>query len=154
MSPLGGGDAAVSADGRSALVDFDITGDSLEAAKRLGPAKDVVAAIKAKHPELRVDQFGGVSSQKELNDTFQSDLGKAEMLSLPITLVILILVFGSVVAALVPLLLAITTVAAALGLVSLPSQIAGDRRQPLVSDPADRAGRERRLLALLPQART
>ena len=125
VSPLGGGDAAVSADGRSALVDFEISGDSLEAAKRLGPAEDVVAAIKARHPELSVDQFGGVSSKKELNDTFSSDLAKAEMISLPITLVILILVFGSVVAALVPLLLAITTVAAALGLVTLPSQLAG-----------------------------
>src|SRR5690242_20096514 len=125
VSPLGGGDAAVSADGRSALVDFEITGDSLQAAKRLGPSEDVVAAVKARHPELSVDQFGDVSSKKELNDTFSSDLAKAEMLSLPITLVILILVFGSVVAALVPLLHAVTTVAAALGLVTLPSQIAG-----------------------------
>jgi RND superfamily putative drug exporter len=123
VSPLGG-DAAVSADGRSALVDFEITGDSLQAADRLGPAKHAVAAIQARHPELRVDQFGDASAAKQVDDKFSSDLGKAEMLSLPITLVILILVFGSVVAALVPLLLAITTVAAALGLVSLPSQLA------------------------------
>src|SRR3954454_23548216 len=122
VSPITG-DAAVSADGRSALVDFEITGNDLEAADRLGPAEDTVAAVKARHPELRVDQFGDVSSNKELEDTFTSDLGKAEMLSFPITLVILILVFGSVVAALVPLLLALTTVAAALGLVSLPSQL-------------------------------
>jgi uncharacterized membrane protein YdfJ with MMPL/SSD domain len=123
VSPLGG-DAAVSADGHSALVDFDISGDSLQAADRLGPAKQTVAAVKARHPELRVDQFGDASSAKQVNDTFASDLGKAEMLSLPITLVILILVFGSITAALVPLLLGITTVAAALGLVSLPSQLA------------------------------
>ena len=57
VSPITG-DAAVSADGRSALVDFEITGNSLEAADRLGPAKDAVAAVKARHPELRVDQFG------------------------------------------------------------------------------------------------
>ncbi|HEY2602490.1 MAG TPA: MMPL family transporter [Thermoleophilaceae bacterium] len=122
VSPITG-DAAVSADGRSALVDFEITGNSLQAADRLGPAEDAVAAVKAKHPELRVDQFGDVSSNKEIDDTFSSDLGKAEMLSFPITFLILILVFGSLAAALVPLLLGFTTVAAALGLVSLPSQL-------------------------------
>jgi RND superfamily putative drug exporter len=121
-SPLGGG-ASVSADGHSALVNFEITGNDLKAADRLGPAKKVVSAVKAQHPELFVDQFGDVSTKKELNHIFSSDLGKAEMLSFPITLAILILVFGSVAAALVPLLLGITTVAAALGLVTLPSQI-------------------------------
>jgi uncharacterized membrane protein YdfJ with MMPL/SSD domain len=121
-SPLGGG-APVSADGHSALVNFEITGNDLKAADRLGPAKDVVAAVEARHPALFVDQFGDVSTNKELNRIFSSDLGKAEMLSLPITLFILIVVFGSVAAALVPLLLGITTVAAALGLVSLPSWI-------------------------------
>ena len=119
VSPLRG--APVSADGHSALVDFQITGNDLEAADRIGPSEKVVSAVEARHPELFVDQFGDVSTQKELNNIFQSDLGKAEMLSLPITLVILVVVFGSVAAALVPLLLGITTVAAALGLVSLPS---------------------------------
>ena len=123
VSPLTG-DAAVSADGHSALVDFEITGDSLQAKKRLGPAEDAVAAVKADHPELRVDQFGSVSSNKEVNDTVNSDLQKAELLSFPITFLILIVIFGSLVAALVPLLLGITTVAAALGLITIPSQIA------------------------------
>jgi uncharacterized membrane protein YdfJ with MMPL/SSD domain len=122
VSPLTG-DAAVSADGRSALVDFEVTGDSLQAEKRLGPAKDAVAAVEAAHPELRVDQFGSVSSNKELNDTVSSDLKKAELLSFPITFLILVAVFGSLVAALVPLLLGATTVAAALGLIAIPSQI-------------------------------
>jgi uncharacterized membrane protein YdfJ with MMPL/SSD domain len=122
VSPLTG-DAPVSADGRSALIDFEITGDSLEAADRLGPAEDAVAAVQADHPGLRVEQFGNVSSNKELNDTFASDLSQAELLSFPLTLLILVIAFGSVVAALVPLLLGITTVIAALGLIALPSQI-------------------------------
>jgi uncharacterized membrane protein YdfJ with MMPL/SSD domain len=122
VSPLTG-DAPVSADGHSALVDFEITGDSLEAAKRLDPSKEAVSAVQDAHPALRVEQFGNVSSNKELNDTFASDLAKAEMLSFPLTLLILVLAFGALVAALVPLLLGITTVIAALGLVALPSQI-------------------------------
>jgi len=122
VSPITG-DAAVSANGHSALVDFEITGNDQQAANRLGPSKDSVAAVKAAHPQLRIDQFGDVSSQKEINDTFTSDLGKAEMLSFPITFLILIAVFGSLVAALVPLVLGFTVVAAALGLVAIPSHI-------------------------------
>jgi RND superfamily putative drug exporter len=121
-SPLTG-DAPVSRDQHSALIDFEITGDTLEAAKRLEASQAAVAAVDKAHPELRVEQFGNVSSNKELNDTFTSDLGKAELLSLPLTLIILIVAFGALVAALVPLLLGVTTVVAALGLVALPSHL-------------------------------
>jgi uncharacterized membrane protein YdfJ with MMPL/SSD domain len=121
-SPLTG-DAPISLDKHSALVDFEITGDSLEAAKRLDPTKEAVTAVQDAHPQLRVEQFGSVSTNKELQDTFQSDLGKAELLSFPLTLLILIIAFGSLVAALVPLLLGVTTVVATLGLVALPSHL-------------------------------
>ncbi|MGB2712484.1 MAG: MMPL family transporter [Conexibacter sp.] len=117
------GRAPVSADGHSALVDFEITGDSLEAADRLASAEAAVSAVQQGHPELRVEQFGSVSSNKELNETFSSDLAQAELLSFPLTLLILIIAFGSLVAALVPLLIGITTVVAALGLIALPSHI-------------------------------
>ncbi len=117
------GDAPVSADRRSALVDFEITGNSLEAAKRVDPSKDAVKAVQAQHPGLRVEQFGSVSSNAELQDTFKSDLAKAELLSFPLTLLVLVIAFGSLVAALVPLLIGITTVVAALGLVNVPSQL-------------------------------
>jgi RND superfamily putative drug exporter len=122
VSPLAG-EAPVSDDGHSALVDFQITGDSLEAQDRIEPSQDAVKDVQARHPNMIVEQFGSVSSQKELNDTFESDLSKAETISLPITLLILVLAFGSLVAALVPLLLGITVVMAALGLVNIPSQL-------------------------------
>jgi uncharacterized membrane protein YdfJ with MMPL/SSD domain len=121
-SPLAG-DAPVSADGHSALVQFQITGDDLEARDRLGPAKDVVASVQDQHPGLRVEQFGTASTNKELNEIFQSDLLQAETLSFPLTLLILIVAFGALVAALVPLLLGITAVMAAESLVNLPSQL-------------------------------
>ncbi len=119
-SPLDEG-GSVSEDGRTVLVDFEITGDDLEARDRLVPAENAVAVVKADHPDLLIEQFGNVSANKELNDTFTSDLGKAELISLPLTLLILVFAFGSLVAAGVPLLLAISCVMAALALVSLPS---------------------------------
>ena len=39
-------------------------------------AKDVVDSVQDDHPELRIEQFGSVSSNKELNDTFSSDLAR------------------------------------------------------------------------------
>ena len=44
-------------------------------------------------------------------------------MSLPVTLLILVLAFGAIVAAGVPVLLAISAVLATIGLVSIPSQI-------------------------------
>ena len=70
-----------------------------------------------------MEQFGNVSSNKELNDTFTEDLLQAETLSLPITLLILVIAFGSLVAALVPLLLGFSAVIAAMSLVAIPSQL-------------------------------
>ena len=121
-SPLSGG-GSVSPDGRSAVLEFDVTGDSLEARDRLGPSQDAVDAVAADHPRLLVEQFGSVSSNKEVQDTFRSDLVKAEALSFPITLLILIIVFGTLVAALVPLFIGLTCVMAAISLVALPSQL-------------------------------
>ena len=50
---------------------------------------------------------------------YENDLGKAGTLSLPITLIVLVLTFGSLVAAGIPLLLALTAVFATFGLVAL-----------------------------------
>jgi len=118
--PAGG---AVSANGHSALVDFEITGNDLEGADRVAASQDTVDAVAADHPDLIVDQFGTVSTNKELQDTFTSDLLKAETLSLPLTLLILIIAFGSLVAALIPLFIGITAVVAAESLVAIPSHL-------------------------------
>ena len=121
-SPLSGG-GSVSADGHTALIDFEITGDDLEAADRIDPSVEAIDSVQAIHDDLTVEQFGDASSNKELNETFTSDLAKAEGLSLPATLLILMIAFGSLVAAGVPLLLAFSAVIAAMSLVALPSQI-------------------------------
>ena len=121
-SPYADG-GSISADGHTVLIDFEITGDDLEGVDRLDPSLATVDGIAADNPEFTVEQFGTVSTQQELNDIFASDLGKAELLSFPLTLLILVIAFGSLVAAGVPLLLAISAVAAAMGLVGPTSQV-------------------------------
>jgi RND superfamily putative drug exporter len=122
QSPLDGkGD--VSADGRSALVTFEIQGDTAEAKKRVDPTLAAVAAVAREHPNLTIEQFGGASGEKAIDDVIGDDLAKAGRLSLPITLLVLVFTFGTLVAAGVPLLIGLTSVMAALGLVALTSQV-------------------------------
>ena len=82
----------------------------------------VDAAAKA-HPGFRVEQSGGGSSEAEFQAVFNSDLQKAGTTSLPVTLLILLVAFGAMVAAGIPLLLAITGVVATMGLVGPLSQL-------------------------------
>jgi uncharacterized membrane protein YdfJ with MMPL/SSD domain len=119
-SPLSGG-GQVSGDGHAALVNFEIAGDSTEAKDRVDASLAAVAAAQDRHPSLDIRQFGGASANKAVNQTITDDLKKAGELSLPLTLIILTLTFGTLVAAGVPLLIGITAVMAALGLVALPS---------------------------------
>jgi RND superfamily putative drug exporter len=122
-----GSEGAISQDGRSALITFEIpdpgedsdvtTEDLVE-----GPLQ-TVAALNEVHPGFRVEEFGDASADKALTESFEEDFRRAEVTSLPITLIILLVAFGAVVAALVPLLLAATAVAAAIGLLGPLSQV-------------------------------
>jgi uncharacterized membrane protein YdfJ with MMPL/SSD domain len=122
-TPYDGDGGAISNDGHSVLVDFDITGDSTDAKINVVESEDTIDALQAAHPEFNVEQFGGGSAEKALNEAFQSDLGKAGAISLPLTLLILAVALGGLVAAGVPLLLALTGVLAAMAVVVVPSQL-------------------------------
>ena len=116
-----GNQGQVSKDGKSALVTFELPFENAE--DKVDPSLAAVAALDRQFPSYRVEQFGGASADKALSQAFENDFKKAEFTSLPITLIILILAFGALVAAFVPLLLAVTAVAAAIGLIGPISQI-------------------------------
>ena len=119
-----GSEGSISKDGRSALVSFEIAAeDDEQASDRVDATLATTAAAQRANPELRVEQFGDASADKALSERFEDDFQKAEVTSLPLTLVILVIAFGALVAAGVPLLLAISAVAATIGLVGPISQI-------------------------------
>jgi uncharacterized membrane protein YdfJ with MMPL/SSD domain len=111
-----------SKDGRAALIRFDIRGDSEKAADKIVPIEAAVAAVASEHPGLRVEQFGEASSGKKFDDKLMQDFKKAEFLSVPITLLILLLAFGALLAAGIPVLLGLTSVFTAFGLTAVSSQ--------------------------------
>jgi uncharacterized membrane protein YdfJ with MMPL/SSD domain len=111
----------ISADGRSALLRFEIAGDDTQAAARVGATLKATAAARAANPDFTVEQVGGASINKQVNDSIGKDFQRAFVTSLPITLVILLIAFGALVAASVPILLALTAVLATIGLVAVTS---------------------------------
>jgi RND superfamily putative drug exporter len=124
QSPLAAGnEGQISADGRSAFVAFKIPGDDDAVADRVDAALATVAGAQAAHPELRVEEFGSASADKAVSKSMSDDFTRAEFLSIPITLLILVVAFGALVAAGLPLLLALTAVAGTLGLLGPVSRL-------------------------------
>jgi putative drug exporter of the RND superfamily len=111
--------ALVSKDGRSALVTFEVPGNVQDVGQAVTALQHAVAGVQASHPDLRVAESGDAS----INQATASALnfGKAEATSVPITLILLLVVFGSLVAAGIPVLLALTALTAAIGVVTAVS---------------------------------
>src|SRR5207244_3375781 len=123
-SPLSPANAdQISSDRSTALVTFDMKGKYDDATKKIDPIQAAVAKVAARHPGFYVGEAGAVSSGKALDKMFNDQLKLAGERSIPITIVVLLLVFGALVAVGVPLLLALSGVAATIGLVALPSQL-------------------------------
>ncbi len=121
-SPLTPGNAEyISKDGRSALVEFQIRGAKDKAVDKISPILDAVATAQSAHPDFVIGEFGDASAEKGVVTAYDNDLGKAGTLSLPITLIVLVVTFGSLVAAGIPLLLALTAIFATFGLIALAS---------------------------------
>ena len=115
----------VSATRHAALRQFRITGSVSDSATRVVPVLAAVRAAAAAHPLIRIAETGDASITKAINDTVLRDLHRAELLSFPITLVVLLIAFGAVVAALLPLGLATVAILAANGLVAFTSRLSG-----------------------------
>ena len=123
-SPLEEGNAnQISDNGHAVLVEFQVRGEADEAADKIDPILAQVDDAQRAHPQLFIGEFGDASAVNAVNTLFADDLEKAGLLSLPITLIILVIAFGALVAAGIPLLLALTAVFATVGLVALPSHI-------------------------------
>jgi uncharacterized membrane protein YdfJ with MMPL/SSD domain len=113
----------ISDDGRTVIVTWEMKGSLDEAEKRIDPILAATSRVGNAHPEFFVGEAGAVSSDKAINKAFNSQLATAGERSIPLTLIVLLIVFGALVAAGVPLLLALTAVAATIGLVALPSHL-------------------------------
>jgi RND superfamily putative drug exporter len=121
-SPFSEGNGGqISHDARSALVLFQMKGKRDTANKRVEPVIRAVERVAGEQSTLRIEQFGDASANKGLSDTLGKDYNRAESASIPLTLVILWLAFAAFVAALLPMVLALTSIGIAGGILALTS---------------------------------
>jgi uncharacterized membrane protein YdfJ with MMPL/SSD domain len=113
----------ISADGRSVVVNFKLAGTDEQAENLVDKPLAAVAAARAAHPDVRVEQFGDVSAAKEIAARDARDGKKSEGISYGLLLIILLVAFGALVAAGVPLVLGATAVAGTVGLLGPVSQL-------------------------------
>jgi uncharacterized membrane protein YdfJ with MMPL/SSD domain len=113
----------VSSDGHSAIVHFEIAGKTETAKNRVAPSLAAVATVQRAHPDFSIQEAGDASVDRALSQTLSSDFKRAERLALPITLLIMLLAFGALVAAGLPVLLAFSGVLAAFGASALLSHV-------------------------------
>ena len=112
---------AVSPSRHDVLIQFAMKGDPDTAANRVQPVLDAVSTAQAAYPGVTIQEFGDASANKWFSDTITRDLKRAEWTVVPLALGILLVVFGALVAALLPVVLALTAFLAANGLLALIS---------------------------------
>ncbi len=103
-----------SPDGSAYLISVTLARDQTA----VDPLVAVTDRVQEDFPTLEVRQAGDVTLDEAIDERVADDLGSAETLSLPITLILMLLAFGALVAAGLPVLLAGTSVAATIGILA------------------------------------
>jgi RND superfamily putative drug exporter len=109
-------------DGNAVIVPVVMTTEGASASDHVKSLLDVTAAVQEAHPGLRIEQSGDASVGFQVDEQTSEDTAKAEQLSLPITLLILLVAFGAITAAGVPVLVALSAVGASVGLSIVSTQ--------------------------------
>ncbi|MCI3933573.1 MMPL family transporter [Streptomyces sp. AN091965] len=115
-----------SANGEVIRVPVTLNGPEQEAREIVVPLQELTEKIKKAHPGVVIEETGAASVSKGVDDQRDEDLAFSEAITLPITLITLALVFGSLLMVGVPLLLAVTSIAATMGLAMLASHLLPD----------------------------
>lgn len=118
----GVGEPQLSADRRVLVLPVALNATEDTQAEVVEPMLEATRRIAGAHPDLRVGQVGPGSIETEVGRQLDADFRRAELISLPVTLAILLIAFGAVVAAGVPVLLGLGAVVTALGLTALASR--------------------------------
>ncbi|WP_369203576.1 MMPL family transporter [Streptomyces sp. PU-14G] len=114
------------ADGSALRIAVTLKGAELDGKKHVEPLLAQTREAAAGHPRLRVEEVGGPSISKGVEALRSTELARTEKIALPVTLITLLLAFGSLAMAVVPLLLALSSIVAAVGLSMLASHLFPD----------------------------
>ena len=113
----------VSEDGTLLLAQVVIEGDADDAVDKVGAVLDTVSAASEDAAGFEIVMAGSSSIEKQLEDIDEEDFGTMIMITMVLALVLMLLAFRAVVAAALPLILAIGSIFSALGVAALVSYI-------------------------------
>ncbi|MFJ7292745.1 MMPL family transporter [Streptomyces collinus] len=119
-------DPLPSGDRRTLMVEVTLKGEERDAKDKVDALLAQTAAVQKSHPGLLLEETGSPSVSKGVDQQRSDDLALSEAITLPVTLLTLLVVFGSVTMAGVPLLLALSSIAAAVGLSMVVSHVSPD----------------------------
>jgi putative drug exporter of the RND superfamily len=112
----------VTGHGTAALVTFNVAGPNADADTTVLRDLAVVRKIQADHPDLLVREAGDASTDRVASALLGQDFRKSEWTSIPLTLILLLAVFGALIAAGIPVVLAGTAVVTAVSLLGIAGQ--------------------------------
>jgi RND superfamily putative drug exporter len=115
----------ISPDGSTVEVVGNIPGERDVVEQKLVPVPAIVDAARARAPQARIHIVSSTFLNRDFNELIASELDQSLWLTIPLTFLILLIAFGAIAAALVPLVLAATSLAAGYGLLGLYSQAVG-----------------------------
>ncbi len=115
-------ETSISSDGHTAVVQAGAAGSPTEMVRAADELKGELAA--AGGPDVEVALTGASGLWSDFNEANRAAMLKSELISWPVTLAILVLAFGSLVAAGLPLMLTILGLVAAAGSLFLAAQVA------------------------------
>ena len=117
-----GDESLVSADRKTTIMPLVLTGSLEEAEKNVKSVLDIIEEADQEEG-FRVLMGGTASISYESNELAREDLEQGERIGIPVALLILLALFGAVVASLVPVVLAFMCIIVALGLAALIGQV-------------------------------
>jgi putative drug exporter of the RND superfamily len=117
-----GAHGLVTSRGTAALVTFNVAGPNADADTTVLRDLAVVRKIQADHPDLLVREAGDASTDRVASALLGQDFRQSEWTSIPLTLILLLAVFGALIAAGIPVVLAGTAVVTAVSLLGIAGQ--------------------------------
>jgi putative drug exporter of the RND superfamily len=115
----------ISPDGTTVQVVGNVPGERPIVEQKLAPLPAIVDATRAALPAARVHVISSTFINNDITDLINEELDGSLRLTIPVTFLILLIAFGAIAASVIPLLLAVTSLAAAYGFMALYSQAVG-----------------------------
>ena len=113
----------ISADGTTVRIVGQVSGDAAAVTPKLDAIRPILDDARSGHTDYRIHALSTTLMTADLNEIILGDLDGSLKLTLPLTFLILLVAFGAIVAAGVPLVLALSSLLAGFGILGIYSQL-------------------------------